>query len=540
MKKILTLSICALLGLSALAQQSADETSTYAGKVTIDLAGGGDITGGGQEANVEIIPTGDNTCTFRLPNFALDLGKGPMPLGDIVVPGVEVTEANGVKSYKGKAVDMKLLGEAIVADVNITGDINAADKANMSINVTWKMDGESLPIFVEFIGVNVQLPNLGFENWKTECGSSEAFGTGGYKNSPKTGEFRVRPGVEPQAWNGSNVNQQVSMEKKEPNLVKAADYKGGKAVNLKNVYIGVNLGFWKIGSTAPGFITFGTPWVYAETTVKNCDGGTYGGAEFMARPDELQLDINRVDTNNEKSSIIAYFWKGEFKSKVGKNGAPTEVRSDVDRAVMGTVASEEGSTGKLLASINESITTTNGEWQTLTYPIEWNGDEMPEKMNVVVCSGNYWDRSALQENTEVLVDNVKFIYHSRLNSLTIDGKVVALEEEKYDYNLDFALPEKEEAFVHEVKGKTAKSTVTLDAENSKATIKVSNVHADHDGKKEHIYNFSFATTPTGIEDIEASEAAVEYYNLQGIRVANPENGIYIRRQGNKVTKVYVK
>ena len=165
---------------------------------------------------------------------------------------------------------------------------------------------------------------------------------------------------------------------------------------------------------------------------------------------------------------------------------------------------------------------------------------MPEKMNVVVCSGNYWNRGALKENTEVLVDNVKFIYHSRLNSLTIDGKVVALEEGIYNYNLDFALPEKEEAFVHEVKGKTAKSTVTLDAENSKATIKVSNVHADHDGQKEHIYNFSFVTTPTGIEDIEASEAAVEYYNLQGIRVANPENGIYIRRQGNKVTKVYVK
>lgn len=539
MKKLLTLSICALLGLSALAQQSADETSTYAGKVTIDL-GGGDITGGGQEANVEIIPTGDNTCTFRLPNFALDLEDVPMPLGDIVVPDVKVTGDNDVKSYEGNVTDLKLRGGAIIADVVMTGTIESAKRAQMTIDVKWKYEGSSIPILVQFSGINVQLPNFGFEKWKTECGSTEAFGTGKKNNSPKTGEFRVRPGDEPQAWNGSNVNQQVSVEKIEPNLVKKADYNGGKAVNLKNVYVGVDLVLVKIGSTAPGFITFGTPWVYAETTVKNCDGGTYGGTEFMARPDELQLDIKRVDTNNEESSIIAYFWKGEFKSKVGKNGDPTEVRSDVDRAVMGKVASEEGSTGKLLASIDKSITTTNGEWQTLTYPIEWKGDEMPEKMNVVVCSGNYWNRGALKENTEVLVDNVKFIYHSRLNSLTIDGKVVALEEGIYNYNLDFALPEKEEAFVHEVKGKTAKSTVTLDAENSKATIKVSNVHADHDGQKEHIYNFSFVTTPTGIEDIEASEAAVEYYNLQGIRVANPENGIYIRRQGNKVTKVYVK
>lgn len=42
---------------------------------------------------------------------------------------------------------------------------------------------------------------------------------------------------------------------------------------------------------------------------------------------------------------------------------------------------------------------------------------------------------------------------------------------------------------------------------------------------------------TGITDITVDSAEVEYYNLQGIRVINPENGIFIRRQGNKVTKV---
>ena len=43
---------------------------------------------------------------------------------------------------------------------------------------------------------------------------------------------------------------------------------------------------------------------------------------------------------------------------------------------------------------------------------------------------------------------------------------------------------------------------------------------------------------TGIEGVTVgSEEPVEYYNLQGIRVANPANGVYIRRQGNTVTKV---
>lgn len=37
-----------------------------------------------------------------------------------------------------------------------------------------------------------------------------------------------------------------------------------------------------------------------------------------------------------------------------------------------------------------------------------------------------------------------------------------------------------------------------------------------------------------------ANAPVEYFNLQGIRVANPENGLYIRRQGRTVSKVLVK
>ena len=50
----------------------------------------------------------------------------------------------------------------------------------------------------------------------------------------------------------------------------------------------------------------------------------------------------------------------------------------------------------------------------------------------------------------------------------------------------------------------------------------------------------FTAPETGVEAVQVVEnenAPVEYYNLQGIRVANPENGIFIRRQGNEATKV---
>ena len=46
-------------------------------------------------------------------------------------------------------------------------------------------------------------------------------------------------------------------------------------------------------------------------------------------------------------------------------------------------------------------------------------------------------------------------------------------------------------------------------------------------------------TEAGVNVIEVSDAnaPVEYYNLQGVRVANPQNGIFIRKEGNKALKV---
>ena len=48
------------------------------------------------------------------------------------------------------------------------------------------------------------------------------------------------------------------------------------------------------------------------------------------------------------------------------------------------------------------------------------------------------------------------------------------------------------------------------------------------------------TKSSGIEAVEVENAPVEYFNLQGIRVAEPANGLYIRRQGNTATKVYIR
>lgn len=46
---------------------------------------------------------------------------------------------------------------------------------------------------------------------------------------------------------------------------------------------------------------------------------------------------------------------------------------------------------------------------------------------------------------------------------------------------------------------------------------------------------------SGVESVSTeNNAPVEYYNLQGVKVSDPENGLYIRKQGNTTSKVVVR
>ena len=45
------------------------------------------------------------------------------------------------------------------------------------------------------------------------------------------------------------------------------------------------------------------------------------------------------------------------------------------------------------------------------------------------------------------------------------------------------------------------------------------------------------SSATAIDNVDVEMTPAEYYNLQGVKVENPEKGIFIKRQGNKTTKV---
>ena len=57
------------------------------------------------------------------------------------------------------------------------------------------------------------------------------------------------------------------------------------------------------------------------------------------------------------------------------------------------------------------------------------------------------------------------------------------------------------------------------------------------GHKDCFGILKFTPGASAIESIAADNAAVEYYNLQGVKVAKAENGLFIKKQGGKATKV---
>ena len=370
-----------------------------------------------------------------------------------------------------------------------------------------------------------QLPNVGFESWKSKCGKTEALGY--------TTGMRQRPGVEPTDWNGSSVNQKVVISKEEKLIFKeTSDVASGScAVKMKNIWVGA-LG---IGSVAPGFITFGTPWVYAVSDLDECDGGVYGGLSFTYKPDAITGKYKRTDTKSEDSYIIVYLWNGTFVSKIGKKGKPTKDTENEIRGIFGKI--DATGDGKLVAKCDYAFSTTNKEWQEITVPLEYvAGAGEPTMMNVIVSGGNYWDRGKLKENTTLLADDVKFVYYSRLKDLKVDGVTIdGFASDKYSYDLPGELPTKEQIKVS-IMGQSAVESIAIDKENITATITVTNVDADIDGQKSHTYVLKYENA--GVENVEIdNNAPIEYYNLQGVKVANPENGVFIKVQGSKATKV---
>ena len=258
---------------------------------------------------------------------------------------------------------------------------------------------------------------------------------------------------------------------------------------LTNKFVGV----FSIGSNAPAFITFGTPWVYAVSTIEQCDGGVYGGTNFTFRPDAIRGWYKRTPSTegNENAHIIAYLWKGTYSSEI-KSHTTNDIKEDVDRVVMGK---ESGTAnGTLIASCDYGFaTTTNNDWQEIIVPLNYEkGQEntIPEKMNVIISSADYWTRANIKDQSILEVDDVQYLYYSQLAELSYDGKSIdGFSKDKYEYTITADYDESKLSAKADGRGATVEKS--YDEETHKLTITVKGNDISANTENFHTYTLEF-------------------------------------------------
>lgn len=352
------------------------------------------------------------------------------------------------------------------------------------------------------------LPNGDFEQWKTTCGKSDQTSINKYLDTAPFG-LATRPGVEPQDWNGSNVNQTVfGYNASSDALVtrqKEGDNSYVRLVCTKvGAKIGQGLGAIEIKAEAPAFINFGTPWVYAVSSKNKCDGGVYGGMPFSYKPDAIKGRYKRTPAaTKEKARIIAYLWSGTFKSSI-PSGKSTRMQDDVDRAIMGRVSGVTGD-GKLVASCDYGFETTkNNDWEEIIVPINYKRtDVVPTKMNVIISSDDYWTRGNMVENSTLEVDDVQFVYYHALKNVTYNGKPIEVKENESQFYIPISPDEtfdlKKLKYDKVGVGATVEDPV-YDAAKNTVTITVKGNDFEKNNKSVTTYVFTIVKEQTNFTD----------------------------------------
>ena len=267
----------------------------------------------------------------------------------------------------------------------------------------------------------------------------------------------------------------------------------------------------------PGYLTLGTTWSTSVMGSEN-DGGTWGGVEFTYRPDALSFYYQRERVSapadaststaptykpDETTTIVAYLWKGTWTQKdvpaaITLSGTPkTCDMVNRDRNILGMETAKGGvvehtDDAALVAVINTNITEDAAEWTRFVHPFEYKSDAAPAMANVILAAGDYFGgASVVGRDNSLTVDDVTFVYFSRLASIKVGGVAVPdFNSDVYSYDLDGAAPAPEDVECELLgQGKTSKSSVAVDGNTVKVTV--TNDNPDIDGEKSHVYLLNY-------------------------------------------------
>ena len=303
----------------------------------------------------------------------------------------------------------------------------------------------------------------------------------------------------------------------------------------------------------PGYVTLGTTWSTSSMNKDN-DGGVFGGIAFTNRPDAVSFDYQHTsgtrEGSPEQATVVAYLWKGTYTQVdvpaniVGGGSCTTTTLTDRDRNILDMSTAQGGSVtskGTRIAQLNYALTTDATAWTAglaeFTYD---NLTEIPEKGNVIFSAGNYFNATPVKD-CSLSIDNVKFLYYSRLASLNIGGAAVSgFDSKTYSYSVNGSFDANP---AYTVLGASPAKAVTV-SNNPAAwsqSIRVANTNTgtgvtDYDGAAEHTYTIQYARESRAgyasvVEDQVGTEPVAKtgyfgyYYNSDKLNIKVNIDGV---------------
>lgn len=265
----------------------------------------------------------------------------------------------------------------------------------------------------------------------------------------------------------------------------------------------------------PAYLTLGTSWAtntlnWSTFSPENKDGGVFGGMAFTGRPDAVAFDYKLeapADGTLQKATALVYAWKGTWtQADVPANntmsGEPVKVTmTDRDRNILGMDTDQGGAVthsddAELIAKGLRYIETAAADWTAYELPIEYLSTSVPAKINIVLSANDYFNSTDITSGNSLTVDNVKFVYYSRLKSLSVAGTPVeGFDSDIMDYTIIGPLPEMEE-LGFELMSERADIEASVDEAAKIITLTVTNQDGeDADGLTAHNYRLTFVEAP---------------------------------------------
>ena len=136
-----------------------------------------------------------------------------------------------------------------------------------------------------------------------------------------------------------------------------------------------------------------------------------------------------------------------------------------------------------------------------------NTSVVPQKINVLLSAADYWTRGNIKDGTTLCVDDVKLVYYSRLESLSVGGYEVPVKDVVFNQDgvcncVAYVANPTNPKYTFLGGAPTKTVTWSNDKENNIYSIIVTNNTAgetatDFDGKKSHTYNVKYMSQTIG-------------------------------------------